>query len=207
MPNPPRHPYQGGVIAPTVPADVEYHGEGRASGVYRGAPGAPPGAGVPGIPGGAVPGGVPIIFPPEIYPPEGAQYFTADAMAPGLTAANTPVVLPGTIVGSLGLGLAFQVPDNHVAVVRGVTIIVNSMAITTDIRWRLKADKAPIPGWNKTISPRAAGSVEVSFLADFTVVRVPGDGALIELEIQVLDGGTYQAGGTFDGWFWPVPTV
>ena len=211
-PDDPNAPFQEGVVPPTVPDDVRgrgHGGTGTASG--QGSPGRPMGPPSGGGSGPSTGPGVPIAFPADIFPPPGGLDFNQFGQSQALdTAATTSpatgplgiVLVPGITASFTGNGLSFQVPPLNIAVVRDVSIFVNAMVITTDIRWRLTQDGSIIPGWELSISPRAAGSVEISFIPQSTLVRIR-EGALIELAIEVVDAGTYQAGGQFHGWVWP----
>lgn len=211
----PNAPFREGVVRATVPDDIRGRGqEGqgplKSRGGWAGPAGQSPGPGGPFV--GPTTGpqtgqGSAIAFPPDVFPTLGAIDFFQRGSSTALTAANTPVVLtvataPGAFIGN---GLVFQVPGMHIAVVRDINISVNAMVASTDITWRLLQDGALVPGWELAISPRIAGSIETAFTADSTLIRIR-ESARIELEINVRDGGTYQAAGTFHGWAWPRGT-
>lgn len=187
---PPSHRLRSGQ---RVPDDIRARGrlgEGAAVVPLRGSV---PGPGAPLARPGSVAGVASFnLFPPDIYPPPGAQHFTAEGTLSGATIATTTA--PGAVLAS------FQIPPNEVAVVRDVTLSINSMLASTDVRWRLRFNGSLVSGWNDlTIFPRAAASVVATFPPESTLIEVP-DGALTEMLVQVVDAGTYFVGATFHGW-------
>ncbi len=136
----------------------------------------------------------PVQFPPEVYPPPDAAYFSGDGNATGVTSAANVLVA------------AENIPTQTVAVIREFTINVNDMLTSTDIRWRLRQNNSPISGWDKTLFPRIAASVGGNFPPELTMVRII-DGGLIDVEIQVNDAGTYQVGASYSGWFFSKETA
>lgn len=137
-----------------------------------------------------------VQLPTDQRPP-GATDFNMDGTLAGRTSVNTAPGLPGSIFPG-----AFQVPQNNVAVIKSISLLVNGLLVTSNIRWRLRFNGGFVTGWsNLTINPRAAGSVELSFTPDETAIPVP-EASLIDWVVQVLDAGTYQVSVQTHGWFY-----
>ncbi len=136
-----------------------------------------------------------VVGPPTVErPPEAADFFLSDTLT-GRTSANTPAVFPLA---------TFQIPPNNVGVIRSISILANSLLVTSDIRWSLLFNDVPVTGWNSlTIAPRAAGSIESSFVPDETFIPIP-EGSSISWSTLVVDAGTYQLSITYHGWFYPL---
>lgn len=129
---------------------------------------------------------------PTIDRPPSAIDFNIDGTLAGRTSVNTPVAFP----------TSFQLPPNNVGAIKSITILANTLLVTSNIRWRLRFNQQFVVGWNNlTINPRAAGSVELSFTPDETAIPVP-EGALVDMVVQVLDAGTYQVSFGLHGWFY-----
>ncbi len=154
-------------------------------------PGSPPPSGVAAM---RVAGQV--VFPPSIYPPQEGKNFFEQGSQAGVTLATGLITLA-----------SFQVPSNSIAFVREISLVVNNMLTTTNIRFTLRQNGGGIAGYtNMVLTPRSALSVSATLPAENTVIFI-NDGALIELVAQVIDGGTYQIGGTFRGWHIPKRTA
>ena len=167
---------------------------GRGSGVR-----APGGIGV--LPTGIAPGPVkpPLtavanIPAPEIYPWPGAQDFAAEGFQTGINLASGEVTLATLVV-----------PTQNVAVVRDLTVIVNTMLATTDARFRFRINDGVVQGYDYRPFPRPAASLEASFPPESTLIRIP-EGATITYTAVILDAGTYDIGAYFHGWFWSKVT-
>jgi len=94
------------------------------------------------------------------------------------------------------------VPPNNVGVVRSVTLGVNNMLVSTNVIFRLRFDQVPVTGWERlVIFPRAATSVVESFGPDETY-ELTDEGSLVDIEVQVVDAGTYQIGVGLSGWYY-----
>lgn len=169
-----------------IPLDVELR---QRPGRGAGASGGPLGSG----PGGR---GIPnyVVGPPTVQrPPDATDFFTSPTLT-GRTLANSPSLFGGVI----------QIPRNNVAVIRSISILANGLVITSDLVWTLQFNQVAVTGWNRlTINPRAAGSIEVSFVPEETFIPVP-EGAVISWLFRVLDGATYQVSVNTHGWFYPV---
>lgn len=131
-----------------------------------------------------------IIFPPRyVQPPEGKAIYSEAQVTLGPGPANAEVAV-------------FTLPVNTVGILRELLLNVNNMFVTTNVRWTLLFNQGPVFGYtNLTIFPRSAASVSSSFIAESTFIDVP-DRCRISVRINVVDGGTYQLGVTFRGWFW-----
>lgn len=134
-----------------------------------------------------------VVFPPYQFPPPGAQFFNLFGNATVTNAAK-----------SIPAGLSFNVPSGAVAVIRGLTLNVNTLTASSDVRFDLLVNGAPPPGWgNLTIFPRPATSVSASWDSGQIVVQVP-DGGTVQLQLWVGagDGASYLLGGTVTGWYY-----
>lgn len=144
--------------------------------------------------GGA--GAVALLAPPTVWKPQGAIDFNRFGTLTARTSANTPALFTPDA--------DFQVPPGNVGVIRSVSILANSLLVTSDIRWTLLFNATGAAGWTGlTINPRAAGSVEVSWTDGETYIVTP-EGALIQWSVRVNDAGTYQVSVAYHGWFYPV---
>lgn len=140
----------------------------------------------------------PVLAPPWVWKPAAATDFNTFATQAGLDTAATPP--PGFELAAAG----FDIPPGNVGVVRAISLLVNNLLTTSDVRFTLRQDESPIPGWsNLTVNPRAAGSVEVSWTPEETFIEV-NEGAALSWVVQVLDGGTYQVSVAMHGWFYPT---
>lgn len=170
-----------------VPIDVENrHRPGRPAGSGGGPMGASGSRSVPNY----------VVGPPTVERPPNATDFFISPTLTGITLGSGPTVFGDT----------FEVPKNNVAVIRSVSILANGLLITSDLLWTLRFNEVAVTGWNRlTINPRAAGSIEVSFVPEETFIPVP-EGAIISWLFRVLDGGTYQVSVNTHGWFYPMTT-
>jgi len=144
------------------------------------------------VPGqGGVPKAAYVVALPSVDKPPFASDYNLFGTLAARTSANTPAEIA-----------AFQIPPNTVGVIRSISILANALLITSDIVWILKYNDVAVTGWNElTISPRAAGSVEVSWVPEETFIFVP-EGSRISFDVLVRDAGTYQLSVTAHGWFY-----
>lgn len=181
MPRPPRDP--------RVPLDVEAFGRDPRPGAARkvtDALGIPPSRAL-GVPLG--PSQLVVRHPDEFAPYPGARFFNPFGSQAGLTAAGGEVQLA-----------AIQLEANMVGIVRSLTLNVNTMLTTSNIQFTLRLNQNPVLGFDRYAPfPRVAASVSVAWGPDEMAVRAE-PGALISLTVRVIDGGTYQVGGSFGGW-------
>ena len=183
------------------PPDSPGKQEAPAGGV---GPGGSSGMGGHGLPPGGAPGGVPFArgiktfsIPPwfEVRPPVAREIGTVRAVGTLLTLGNTPVILPGS---------AFQLPDARAGVIRSFGIQVNNLLLTSQIFWTLKFGGSPVQGWsNLTLFPTPVPFFGENYGPGETVIQVP-EGSQIEVEVNVLDAGTYQMGVAYHGWHVPM---
>lgn len=132
--------------------------------------------------------------PPELYPPPEGQDFQpfgqVTITGPGTTAEIT--------------GTAFRFPSNAVGVIRSVTISINALLLTSDVRFSLRQNKSPIQGWdNLRFPPTGVAFFSLTYPAEETLLRI-ADGALLDMIVTVgaLDAGTYQVNATYHGWYY-----
>ena len=130
---------------------------------------------------------------PIVEKPPGASDFNVAGTLAARNIANSPSEIA-----------SFQVPANSVAAIRAISILANALLVTSNIFWILKFNDVAVTGWNAlTINPRAAGSVEVSWVPEETFIRVP-EGSRVSFDVNVVDAGTYQLSVQFHGWFYGV---
>ena len=184
-----RGPYAPGG-ARTTPVDVEHRQRG---GAQRGYAGGGYEIELPGAPGNRAQ--FVVALPSVDKPPHATDFNLFGTLAGANIATTSP---PARLT-------TFNVPPNRVAVIRSISILANSLAVTSDIRWTLLFDDGAVPGWNSlTINPRAAGSVEVSWTPEETYIDVP-EGSEIGVDVRVLDGGgPYQLSVSVHGWHYPT---
>lgn len=93
-----------------------------------------------------------------------------------------------------------DVPDNNLGVITGVSLQIANMLSTSLISWSLLINDAAPQGYgNMTIFPRNAPFVSNGFTCK---LRFNGS-AKIRVVYSVADGGTYDIGASYSGWFWP----
>jgi hypothetical protein len=113
----------------------------------------------------------------------------------------------GQVLNSVGVknnvlvaGSTLDVPDNNFGVITGVTLDISNMLATTILSWSLLIQDAAPQGYgNLTIFPRAAPFVSNGFTCK---IRFQG-AATIKVVYTCTDGGTYDIGAAYSGWFWP----
>lgn len=145
-----------------------------------------------GSPGGIGAAGV-MAFPPHIYPPtEGYTDFFPTAAAQTVTGPNTTVVLTAP---------TFTLPTNSVGVIRELNFNVNALLTSSDITFQVLVDGSPRVGFDAiNIFPRAAASINLNLPPENTFLKLP-DAAVVQIRVTVVDGGSYQLGADFRGWF------
>lgn len=127
---------------------------------------------------------------PEVYPIPDAHEFNALGS----------IVSPGVSVNTAITGCTFDIPENSLAIIRGVNIFITNMLATTNILWSLTRDGAPLPGYQGiSMFPRASAFVGNGF---DSFLRVRGK-CTIAMIFSNVDGAAYTIGGGFSGWFWP----
>lgn len=181
-----------------IPADIASRGQPPGEGRRGGGGYSMPGGGLPALPPGSSGATAPFslsVQAPFVVRPPTAGEIQVDASGTGFTVANTPAVIPGSVV---------QVPTNNLAILRSMVLSVNTMLTTSLLTWTLRVNGSPVQGWSAmTIFPRNAGYAAGAFESNETFIHLD-DGALIDAQINVLpgDANTYQAGITFHGWYY-----
>lgn len=136
-----------------------------------------------------------VIGAPYVEKPPGARDFNLFSTLAARTSVNTPALFPTA---------QFQIPAGNVGVIRAVSLLVNNLLVTSDVRFDLLFNESAVVGWNNlTVNPRAAGSVEVSWTPEETFIMIP-EGSVIDWRVRVIDAGTYQVSVGYHGWFYPV---
>lgn len=136
--------------------------------------------------------GVTVLrFPPQQYPIPDARGFTLfdQVDTVGVNQLLTPA------------GLVIAMPVGYTGVVRSITIDVNDIAATTDLRYSLRIGGTPVPGYDSLRHfPRVAASVS----RDFDAYIVIPDGRTLDVLVTNVDGGAHKVGGSITGWSWPT---
>lgn len=125
------------------------------------------------------------VFPPDFFPPPGAQefYSSVDFSSPG-AGTTTPA------------GLVTQLPPGSSGIIRVVGYGVINMTTATNLTWEILLNGAVVPGWARRIFARNLPAVNVS---EDAYIRVP-DGAQISLALVNTDGAAYTVNGSYSGW-------
>jgi hypothetical protein len=176
MPNPLTFP-PGGVV------DGTPWGYGKGGAVIR-----PPNVTQSGLPAM----GRMLILPlPEDSPiPDAHEFNVEGAVATAAVTAN-PVAITGC---------SYTVPAGSLGVVRNVSVYINNMLATTDVRWFVYIDGSPVAGYAPiTVFSRVAAFVGTSFDAK---IRITGP-ATVSISFMNVDGGAYSVGAALGGWDWP----
>jgi hypothetical protein len=153
--------------------------------------------------------GNPVMVPPNIGTAGQVNGFTLilplpeDSPIPDAHEFNQQ----GQILASVGnknnvdiTGTDLDIPDNNFGVITGVSLQISNMLATTLVSWSLLIQNVAPAGYgNMTIFPRAAPFVSNAFSCK---IRFQG-AATIRVVYTCTDGGTYDIGAAFSGWFWP----
>jgi hypothetical protein len=149
------------------------------------APFRPAGSGGPGIDRALQ------IYLPEIFPIPAATEFNT-LLTKATVAAET----------NTDFGILIDVPDNNIAIIRGVSLFITNMLTTTQITWTLLTNNGPVGGYsNLFIFPRTAPFVSNAF---DSFIRVD-NGQIVRAQFTnpATDGGSYTLGIAVSGWWWP----
>lgn len=158
----------------------------------------PAGRGIPLKPGGSLvasgvdPGPDTVKLDPFLYPPPFST--------PINQAVNTAITGAGTIV----IGVApFTVPPNCYGVISSIDLLLDSILISSNVKWTFLINGNPIPGYAPlTILGRnGAASVSKSWPGPLRLL-IPLGGT-VSVMIQDVDGAPYTAGTSYYGWFFP----
>lgn len=132
------------------------------------------------------------VYPPQYMRPPQAVDFNPDDVVSGAGG-------PTTVSFS---GLNVELPPSTVGVVKALTLNVNDLLPTSEILFTLFFDGSPVNGWRDLrIFPRNAASVSLSWGPEELALPVP-EGAEISVECEIVDGGTYDVGGRYHGWYY-----
>jgi hypothetical protein len=134
-----------------------------------------------------------VFLDPSLFPPAGSQAFNV--------AANQAIVGAGAFFRPAAL--TFDIPQNCYGVINSIDLLLDSIAINTQVLWTLLINGSPVPGFNPiTILGRnGAASVSKSWPGPLRIL-IPL-GGVVQWLIQDVDGGLYTAGTAVYGWFWP----
>lgn len=128
---------------------------------------------------------------PELVPIPSAQEFSPEGHV-DTAGIQSNITIPGITV---------NVPGGSIYVIRSLSLYINNMLDTTDVRWSIVVNGNPVPGWaNMTLFPRIATFVGNNF---DTMIRGAGV-ASISVIFTNADGGSYKVGAAIGGWFWPL---
>lgn len=128
---------------------------------------------------------------PELVPIPSAQEFNPEGHVDS-SGIQSNIALPNIDV---------NVPNGSIFVIRGVSLYINNMLDTTDVRWSVVVNGNPVPGWaNLTLFPRIATFVGNNF---DSMIRGSGQ-AKIQVIYTNADGGSYKIGAALTGWYWPL---
>jgi hypothetical protein len=172
-------------ITTPVPADVTQ--TRRGLGTVQPQPGNLAGQSVPSR----------IIFPWWVERPDAALDFTAEDFNVTLAA--------GVGATATSANLTFQIPQGMVGVVQIFGIYALNQLATTSVRYDLRINQGPVPGWSKQNLPGIANI----FAQDFSDVRVRvmNAGKLDMLFTNLNGNGPWTVGGHIAGWILSQATV
>lgn len=178
-----------GPRARSLPSDIRERGTQSAQG------GGPRSRTYPDQVGARAAAGPTTRFPPTFQRPPDGSDFNPFAQRDGVDAATSPIEPAELVV---------QLPESSVGIIRGITLSVNDLLPTSDIIWTLLQDGSPVEGWDElTVFPRNAASVSKSWTAEETFIPVR-ESSQLRVRIEVRDGGSYQLGASYHGWYWPA---
>lgn len=148
----------------------------------------------------------------------------ARGFAPDEVAAEAPVYLPttppwelpppgavnfiGEQSGSIGPGPAtlrlasLVTPGHMVGVIREIQFEINNILATTVIRFELQFNGVTVPGFSRSLFPKAAATDVFQFDPRVTMLEVPANEPEISVLVRLTDGGTYTVGAMFRGWYY-----
>ena len=147
------------------------------------------------------------LIPPLAPPPAAAQLVRVvqvpapDVVPPaGSVSVNTLVQANTVGAGDVQALATFQVPDNSVLIVPGVTFYIDDMVQATNILFSCFENGAPVPGYNNVqIFPGVVARASQGF--DVTI-RIH-EAALFTVTATNVDGGAHLIGAAFQGWHMP----
>jgi len=149
----------------------------------------------PGPAPSSAPGFVRTVPPVnEVKPPQGTDFIPGDTLT-GATALNTPAV-----VGAV----SYQVPFGSIGYVRSLIFHVQQVLPTSRILWAVRVDGAPSPGWQAIPTlPGAIAVWEQAWGPEEVYIEVE-PGRTVDVQVTILDGGSYNVGAIMHGWIVPV---
>jgi len=131
----------------------------------------------------------------DVRPPEAREIGPFQGFQAGYTIGNTPAVIPNT---------AFQLPTARTGVIKSFGMQINNLLLTSQVFWTLLFNNVPVQGWTRlNLFPTPAPFFGRSYDRS---IFVP-EGSLIQVQIDVLDAGTYQCGCSYSGWHVATKTV
>lgn len=132
-----------------------------------------------------------FIFPPGYFPPFRAKGFFIEsnqAIGPG----------PVTTNFSSGSFPTFTLPPGHAGYIREISLLVNNLLLTSDIRFRLLIGGGSVEGWDNIQMPQA-GMAQYIYTPDNCYIPVPS-GSVIGMAAVIGDAVTYNLSFTIRGW-------
>ncbi len=159
----------------------------------------PAGRGLPGLKGGGSavasgidPGPDTVRLDPFLFPPPFAT--TINLAANQATNGANDRQFPAA--------LSTAIPENCYGVISSISLMLDSILITSNVQWTILINGIAVPGFTLTILGRnGAASVSSSWPGPLRIL-IPLGGR-VGVQILNVDGGNYTAGTQLYGWFFP----
>lgn len=132
------------------------------------------------------------MIPPVrwVKPPRAVDFNMGGTLSAADVATTTPF---GTLA-------TYTSPAGNVSFLRSLDVQVNGLLPTSDIRFLLTIDGAPLVGWNDlVVLPASLAVYARSWLPEELFIRVEPSKTL-GIAVQVRDAGAYDVGATAHGW-------
>lgn len=108
----------------------------------------------------------------------------------------------GAAVGAQVLLPGFTLPDANVGWLQQFSIYLRGSIATSDVRYTLRFNQAPVTGWGDERNPPGIANIVV---IDNNDLQVPiPEGATVDVLIENIGGGALTVGAKVGGWFHPL---
>ena len=94
-------------------------------------------------------------------------------------------------------------PSHLVGVIRELSFQVNSLVVTSDIKFALRFNQGPVQGYSFDVFPKSASHDLIEYDPNVTFIRIPLEATIDVLaRIRAGDVGIYLMGATIKGWWY-----
>lgn len=187
------HPLADYGVDVRVARDMEV-ATSRGGGLMMPSPGAVP-ARVEPVP--PLPGLSPYVR--QIFPP----WTTKIPASQDFFARDYEMIVPAGVGATVtSAAFAFRLPQDHVGWLQQFALYVRGSLATTQLRWTVRINGGPVPGWDNKANPPGAANLVLITDNDLNK-RIP-NGALVDVLVTNVDGAAITGvGGFIAGWYHP----